>query len=319
MTNEELTRQALAVVSARRQKAVTLAQQELERARAAIPALEALMDAQARAGVEAARLAATGAAAGTVQHALDGVRALELRRAALLTENGFDVEPHYVCPICKDTGRGPAGGLCDCVRALIREMRQSEVNTSSPLELSRFETFDLTRYPTRWDQALGQSVRAHMETVYLYCREWAHSFSRRSTSLYLYGYAGLGKTHLALAMARCVLDRGFNVIYVSAQNAFERVEKERFGAEGNTLDTFLETDLLILDDLGTEFLSPYVSSCLYNLINTRVCRSLPTIYTTNITKDTDLQRRYPEKIVSRLLGSCELLYFCGEDIRLQEK
>lgn len=319
MTNEELTRRALATVSARRQKAITLAQQELERARAAIPALEAVMDAQAQAGAKAARLAAMGAAAETVQNALAGVRALEQQRAVLLAKNGFDVEPHYICPVCKDTGRGPGGGLCECVRALIREMRQSEVNTASPLELSSFETFDLTRYPTQWNEEVAQTARVHMETVYNYCREWARSFNRHSTSLYLYGYAGLGKTHLALAMARQVLEQGFNVVYVSAQNALEKVEKERFGAEGNTMETLQEADLLILDDLGTEFLSPYVISSLYSLINTRVCRSLPTIYTTNIIKDADLQRRYPEKIVSRLLGSCELLYFCGEDIRLQNK
>lgn len=318
MTNEELTRRALAEVSARRQRAVTQAGQALERAQAALPELASLTDAQAQAGIQAARLAATGAEQAAVEAALAEARRLERQRAELLTANGFDVAPHYTCPICQDTGRAQ-GGLCECVRALVRQMRQSEVNAASPLELSSFETFDLARYPDRWDQTLGQSVRAHMETVYGYCRDWSRSFSRRSTSLYLYGYAGLGKTHLALAMARCVLEQGFNVVYVSAQNAFETVEKERFGAEGNTLDTLLEADLLILDDLGTEFLSPYVTSCLYSLINTRVCRSLPTIYTTNIVKDADMQRRYPEKIVSRLLGSCELLYFCGEDIRLQEK
>ena len=75
----------------------------------------------------------------------------------------------------------------------------------------------------------------------------------------------------------------------------------------------------MLDDLGTECLSPYTASCLYSLVNTRVCRRLPTIYTSNIVNDADLQRRYTEKVVSRLLGSCETLCFCGTDIRLMDK
>ena len=87
----------------------------------------------------------------------------------------------------------------------------------------------------------------------------------------------------------------------------------------NTLAALEAAQLLVLDDLGTECLSPYTASCLYSLVNTRVCRRLPTIYTTNIVRDEDLQRRYTEKLVSRLLGSCEMLAFCGEDIRLQGK
>ena len=86
-----------------------------------------------------------------------------------------------------------------------------------------------------------------------------------------------------------------------------------------TLAALEAAQLLILDDLGTECLSPYTASCLYSLVNTRVCRRLPTIYTSNIVNDADLQRRYTEKVVSRLLGSCETLCFCGTDIRLMDK
>ena len=118
----------------------------------------------------------------------------------------------------------------------------------------------------------------------------------------------------------CIRDRqkGYNVVYVSAQNAFDAIEKEHFQSEeGGTLATLCDAQLLILDDLGTEYLTPYVSSCLYSMVNTRVCRRLPTIYTSNIVKDADLHRRYTEKIVSRLLGNCECLNFCGEDVRLR--
>lgn len=321
MNSEELTRKALAIVAGRRQRAVTLAGQRAEAALRAVPALAGWEARRAEAGLAAARAAATGAGEETVRQALEQARALERRREELLRQAGIDpagLEPAYTCPRCRDTGYD-GGKLCACVRELVRQMRQQAVNEASPLALSTFESFDLAKYPDEPVEGLGLTAREQMARVLQYCKDYAAHFTLANPSLYLYGYAGLGKTHLALAIARTVLEKGFNVVYVSAQNAFEAAERERFGAEGHTLDTMAQADLLILDDLGTEYITPYVSSCLYSLVNTRVCRRLPTIYTTNIVDDADLQRRYTEKVVSRLLGSCEMLYFAGEDIRLQGK
>ena len=321
MSNEELTRKALSIVAGRRQRAVTFAGQRAAEAAAPVPALEDWDARHAAAGAAAARLAATGAAPDDVQAALARVKSLEAQREQLLRAAGIDpasLLPAYTCPRCRDTGRVD-GRLCGCVRQLVQEMRQREVNESSPLSLCSFDSFDLAKYPDTPVPGLGVSARAQMESVYFYCRDYARNFSLENPSLYLHGYAGLGKTHLALSIAREVLEKGYNVVYVSSQNAFNAIEKERFGAEGHTMDTLQAADLLILDDLGTEYISPYVSSCLYSLVNTRVCRRLPTIYTTNFINDADLQRRYTEKVVSRLLGSCEKLFFCGDDIRLQAK
>ncbi len=320
-TNADFIREAMRTVAARRQKALTLSQQAQDEARKALPQLTELENLQRLAGIEAARLAAGGAARQDVDAALEKTRAISAQKRELLQSSGYAAafEPDFTCPACQDTGRRPDGRICDCVRALVREMRRRSVNESSPLELSSFDTFSLDKYPDIYEPTLGCTVRQHMTQLYEYTRQWAEGFSLSNPSLYLCGFAGLGKTHLALAMARTVLDKGYNVLYVSAQNAFDAIEKERFGREGDTMTTLMEAELLILDDLGTEYISPYVSSCLYSLINTRVCRRLPTIYTSNIITDQDLQRRYTEKIVSRLLGSCETLYFCGEDIRLSSK
>lgn len=320
-TNAELIRRAQRIVAERRQKAMTLARQADEARHAALPALTELENRQREAGIRAAKLAVRGAPREQIDAALAEARSCTAQRNALLEQAGHaaDAEPAFTCPHCRDTGRLPDGRLCECVRALVREMRREAVNASSPLELSSFESFSLERYPNTYVEELGCTMRQHMARLRDYARDWADNFTLKNPSLYMCGYAGLGKTHLALAIARTVLDKGYNVVYVSAQNAFDAVEKERFGREGDTLGSMMDAELLILDDLGTEFITPYVSSCLYSLINTRVCRSLPTIYTSNIVTDRDLQRRYTEKIVSRLLGSCETMFFCGEDIRLSGK
>ncbi|MEG0910521.1 MAG: ATP-binding protein [Ruthenibacterium sp.] len=321
MNGKELQNKAFAIIAARRQKAVTLAQEATLAAQKAIPALDVVQREKIQAGIEAARLAATGAPRAEIDAALASVREADEKRNALLLAYDFmpaQLEPAYVCPLCKDTGY-VNGTLCECVRTLLNTLRQTAVNETSPLSLCSFDGFDLTKYPDTLVPELGVTMRAQMEQIFVYCKAYAEHFAPNATSLYLCGYAGLGKTHLALSIARAVLDKGYDVVYVSAQDAFERAEKEKFSGGGDTLNALSGAQLLILDDLGTEYISPYVSACLYNVINTRSNRRLPTIYTSNIVSDKDLRRRYTEKIVSRLLGSCEVLSFCGEDIRLQNK
>ena len=73
-------------------------------------------------------------------------------------------------------------------------------------------------------------------------------------------------------------------------------------------------DLLILDDLGTAFVTPYFITTFYSLLNTRLGAGLPTIVTTNIADGSLLEKRYTEKISSRLSSFVPCL-FAGEDIR----
>ena len=323
MNRDELYRRAQSIVAGRRQRAVTAARAAAAQAAQTVPGLAALENGRTAAGIEAARLAAMGAERTAVDAALARAAQFDRERDALLAAHpdiAARLVPAYTCPICQDTGRD-GGEVCECVHALVRQLRQQQVNASSPLSLCSFETFALEKYPDTLVPELGLTARQHMAQVLEYCKYYAAHFSpRESTSLYLFGSAGLGKTHLALSIANTVLQKGCDVVYVSAQNAFDAIERERFASgEGDTMATLQSAELLILDDLGTEYISPYVNSCLYSLVNTRVCRRLPTIYTSNIVNDADLQRRYTEKVVSRLLGSCETLCFCGTDIRLMDK
>ncbi len=315
MNRDELLRRAQSMAASRRQKALTLAKQNMDALYNENPRLASLESERIAAGAQLGRLAATGAE----KEALDEMRclmdALEREKQSILRLYP-NTQPQFVCKKCSDTGRVD-GEICTCVLDIVRSLRLSEVNESSPLELCSFETFDITKYPNTYSQELGTTMREHMARIYDFCRDYAESFSAKSSqSLYLCGYAGLGKTHLALSIAHEVLDKGYDVVYVSAQDAFDRIEKEKFGDGGETLSTMLSAQLLILDDLGTEYITPFIGSCLYSIINTRANKRMPTIYTSNILKDADLARRYTEKIVSRLLGSCQVLYFCGEDIRI---
>ena len=115
-----------------------------------------------------------------------------------------------------------------------------------------------------------------------------------------------------------VADRGYSVVYDTAIHLFSDFEAEKFGMsqeENRGLSQrYLQCDLLIIDDLGTEMTTQFVCSALYHVVNTRLMESRPTIISTNLTPE-QLSVRYSPQIASRLLGTYRLIQFVGQDIR----
>ena len=320
-TRNELYQAAMRTVSARRQMARAAAQDARAEAEAAVPGLRAAEDAVRSCGVRCALAGARGASRDAAAAALAEARQ---KRDALLAASGrspLALEPKYTCPLCQDTG--VAGGkTCQCVRREMQRLRREEIEAMSSLSVTSFDTMQLDYYPNTRDPQTGRTVRQYMADLLADLRDYADEFDLDSENLMLTGNAGLGKTHAALAVAGAALDKGFDVIYISSPDFFGRVETLHFGADpGGEKETLLETaagaDLLILDDLGTEFNSSFVISTLYSLLNDRLGRRRPTILTTNITDGTLLEKLYTEKVASRI--SAFVPYrFLGEDIRLKK-
>ncbi len=245
--------------------------------------------------------------------------ALQAREKELLTAHGFPadyLELHYNCPHCKDTGF-VNGQRCTCLDALIRQTRLAELNRVSNMQLSSFSTFQLGYYSTEVDPAIGVVPRRIMEEIFQFCRHYADAFRPDSRGIFMIGDTGLGKTHLSLAIAQAVIAKGFPVAYGSAQDFLRAVEEEHFGRAAvnrDTLNSLLDVDLLIFDDLGAEFASSFNLSTVYNLINTRCNRRKPTIISTNLSTQ-ELEERYSQRVVSRLFSLLDCLRFVGRDIR----
>ena len=209
---------------------------------------------------------------------------------------------------------------CDDQIAALRaqlDAGRKEIEALSSLSISSFDTMELRYYPNTMDEKLGEPVRTYMGGLLEDLRSYAEEFDHNSESLMLFGNAGLGKTHAALAIAGIVLQKDFDVIYVSSPDFFGKLENARFDSSEDA-ETLLRTasaaDLLILDDLGTEFVTPYFITTFYSLLNNRLGAGLPTIVTTNIADGSLLEKRYTEKISSRLSSFVPCL-FAGEDIR----
>lgn len=320
-TRNELYQAALRTVSARRQRAKAAAQDARAQAEAAVPELRAAEDALRACGVRCALAGARGAGRAEAAAALAEARQ---KRDALLAASGRSpqaLEPKFTCPLCQDTGVAQ-GKTCQCVRREMQRLRREEIEAMSSLSVTRFDTMKLDYYPNTRDPQTGRSVRQYMAELLADLQDYAAAFDLDSENLMFTGNAGLGKTHAALAVAGSALDKGFDVIYISSPDFFSRVETLHFGSDpAGEKDALLETvtgaDLLILDDLGTEFNSSFVISTLYSLLNDRLGRRRPTILTTNITDGALLEKLYTEKVASRI--SAFVPYrFLGDDIRLKK-
>lgn len=239
--------------------------------------------------------------------------AAQTQRSLLLKNAGFPenwLNIRYSCKKCEDKGF-VNGIMCDCFKELLKSLEYEKLCSNLPVNNCRFDNFKLDYYP----DGIGTSPRRRMESVLDFCKTYAAEFSQKSSSLLLYGHTGLGKTHLSLAIAGKVVEAGYGVIYSSAQNLFNKLEKEKFGrSDGNTEENILGCDLLIIDDLGAEFTTQFTVSALYNIVNSRELEGKPTIISTNLTPE-QLLSTYSERIASRILNNYTLLRFDGTDIR----
>lgn len=320
-TKRELYQEAMRAVALRRQTARANAEDARAAAEAAVPALR---HAEEEVRVRGVRCALAGASGKDRTAAAAALAKAKQELTALLASSGRPadaLEPHFTCKKCQDTGTFE-GHTCICVHKLMQKLRREEIESLSSLSISSFDTMELRYYPNTMDDKLGEPVRSYMGGLLAELRAYAEEFDRSSESLMLFGNAGLGKTHAALAIAGIVLEKDFDVIYVSSPDFFSKLEALHFGADpGGEEETLLQTaagaDLLILDDLGTEFNSNFFLSTLYSLLNNRLGAHLPTIVTTNITDGALLEKLYTEKISSRLSAFVPCL-FAGQDIRNQK-
>lgn len=221
----------------------------------------------------------------------------------------------FECDRCRDTGYID-GKMCSCMRRDLIMAGYESSGIGKLIAKQNFENFDLSYY--------RGTEREQMERVFATVQNYSETFREAGgRNLLFIGMTGLGKTHLSSACAKAVIDRGFDVVYESAQNIFSDFEYERFNRGYNTdaqnekTARYFETDLLIIDDLGTEVVNQFTTACLYNIVNTRMCSGKGMIINTNLKKE-ELVAKYQDRITSRLFGEFEICLFMGKDIRSQK-
>ena len=238
--------------------------------------------------------------------------ALTKRRTELLVSLGYPEDytlPRYVCSHCNDTGY-VGDKMCSCFRELLIKENIKSSGIGTLIEKQSFENFD-TSSP---DPDIAKRNRINLKRA----RDFVSTFGEGSPNLLFCGGTGTGKTHLSTAIAKEIIELGYEVLYDSADNILQAIINDRFN--NRSADTagarYAECDLLIIDDLGAEYINQLSIAALYNLLNTRLNRGLPTIISTNLSPE-HIRSSYDDRIYSRLFGpDTQIFRFLGSDKRL---
>lgn len=237
-----------------------------------------------------------------------------------ITEDYFDQA--YKCPKCKDTGM-IGKEECQCFRQYLIQKAYGRSLLNELSDSESFDTFNLDFYSKSEKDRHGVTPYENMRLIYSICYKFAEKFGYEYKNLLIMGKTGLGKTFLCNAISRKVLDSGYTVIYISAGRLFKTLQDEQFNrGEEEEYSSFYEdvlnVDLLVIDDLGTEFSTTLVSSQIFNIVNERMVNQRPTIISTNLTPDR-IKEQYSDRVLSRLTDEFEFLTLTGDDIRIKKR
>lgn len=231
----------------------------------------------------------------------------------LLKAKGFnkeDLKPHYNCKICKDTGR-VNGKDCKCLKA---EMSKELISLSG-IEMSSFAEFN--------DDYSVFDNPEEMKCIYDKMREFIMDINNTAIDTIIFvGDTGVGKTHLMECMTTLALQQGILTKYTTAFNFNHdmlRYHCSKLEDKEEIMEPYLNSDILFLDDLGSENkIKNVTNEYLYLVLNERMLNHKKTIISTNLTFE-QIQDVYGERIFSRLMHKKQSLKLKinGRDLRIK--
>ena len=259
-----------------------------------------------------------------LMHLHSRLESLAEEKKQLLADHGYPddyLEPPYACPDCKDTGY-INGRKCHCFEQAAIDLVYTQSNIRRILEVENFQNLSYDYYSdAQINPATGLSSLATARQAVQTCQEFIESFDTAFHNLFFFGDTGTGKTFLSNCIAKDLLDSGHSVIYFTASSLFQVFEKNTFHrTQEHQVDyqRIFECDLLIIDDLGTEFSNTFTVSQLFLCLNERILRQKSTIISTNLTLG-QLKELYSERTFSRISSNYTMIKLFGNDIRIQKK
>lgn len=245
------------------------------------------------------------------------IRELSSMKEQLLLSAGLPADylkPVYDCPDCKDTGY-QNGTKCHCFKQAVITMLYEQSGIRDMLESENFSALSYDYYE-------GEDLTRFKNTV-VTCRNFINNFNSDYHNLFFYGTVGTGKSFLSGCVAKELIESGHSVIYFSAAGLFDTLSKLKFDYKNadelhKEYEDLFQCDLLIIDDLGTEYTNNLVNSELFSLINDRHLRQKATIISTNLSL-ADFRNRYSDRIFSRITSNYEICKLTGPDIRMYKK
>ncbi len=190
------------------------------------------------------------------------------------------------CPHCGGSGwkileRDGISGAerCECAFGT-RAQRLEESSGIPPL----YKNASLDNFVLPNDNPIA---RRELSNVLLTVKSFTREFPNdKRPGLLLVGEPGTGKTHLAVAALRILLSRGFEGLFFDYQNLLDRI-RSGYDAASNSTDKeayrfALESEILLLDDLGAHRVTDWVEDTVTSIITYRCNNRKPLIATTNL-------------------------------------
>jgi DNA replication protein DnaC len=242
---------------------------------------------------------------------------LRVKKTELLVENGYTADYlslKYKCSRCKDTGYIGID-KCNCYKQKLVQLHYDNSDLKDLLRENNFDNFNMEYYSNRRMGEEPESPKKNMEKIVVKSMNFIKNFSSLNENLLFYGNSGTGKSFLSHCIAKELLDRGYFVVYRTAEELIKNLRSIRFENDTVLEELILDCDLLIIDDLGTEQINDFSKTELFNLLNKKLLKQKKMLVSTNYALK-ELMSLYSERITSRLLGNFNLCKFFGEDIRV---
>lgn len=247
------------------------------------------------------------------------IKNLRERKANLMLLNNYPInylDTIYKCDKCKDTGF-IGTKKCSCYKQKLIKLYYNNSDLMNILNKNNFDNFNFRLYSPLKNEGEPTSPRKNIEKIASTSWKYIESFSSSKNNFLFYGNPGTGKTFLSNCIAKELLDRGFLVVYRTSEALIQDLKNIRFKENTELEDLILNCDLLIIDDLGSEQITDFSKTELFNVINRKLLKQNKMLISTNCDLE-ELLKCYSERISSRLLGEFTLFKFFGEDIRIRK-
>ncbi len=227
-------------------------------------------------------------------------------------------KPVYECKKCNDTGYCEDGKRCECFEKEITNYYFNKSKMGNMLKDSEFKNFSLKYYSDEKNSE-GQSPKSIVEQALQCSKFFVENFNDIDFNLFFYGSTGLGKTFLSSIIAAELMRKGKSVCYVRANKLFSIFDDYKFHDYSlkSEIDEFSECDLLVIDDLGSEFQSKTGIAFFADLINDRICAEKKIIINTNLDIG-QFSKVYTVRLTSRIYENFKIFKFSGKDIRIRK-
>ena len=243
---------------------------------------------------------------------------LHREKEALLETAGYRIEDleeeEHFCPLCQDTGYVD-GKKCQCFLKLQGELLYRQSRMGAVLERENFSKFQLERFDNieKLGQCGNKTLREYIKEIRDYLTNYCEEYPKNNRSILFTGSTGTGKTYFLHSIAKALLDRGVSVLYFTATGLFEYFSKRM--REEDTEDYIEEVDVILIDDLGTEFSNSFTTSRFFALLNQRILDRKTMLISTNLNFK-ELRETYSDRVVSRFMSDYEIIPLYGKDQRL---